>query len=466
MANFFGSIARKSQIDSLTSSKDEASAVYALQELADLVKNADEKTVSQIASYMCTGRLSNKSAVVKRKTLRAIKYIASKPECLSFRSAVQQHSSSLRDCVNFTCPADPLKGNKPAESVREAAKEAIHTIFSTDSGNVSQQNSMQGFGSTTSANDPQRQSAQAKASSMFSLKSEVTRRLSWSRSGDNGQQNPQVAGSPRGMYNRQEGFNQEPSKNTSAPVPVPIAYNSSRNEPSSSEASMGRIQQLLEKVCQRKGVKLQPPADQVRVFVSAAQDVHVEDLWAALKGKLSANGSWQQQYITLCLLQAVMDCHNDGYRKAVCDFVAGDVSCIQHLGNVQHATLSHKARSVLSKLSGSVGGQGHGHTTSQSAVASSAQPTATAAAVSSHQGQMQADLLDLGLGGAAPVPNVSQPQEVDLLGGLQIGGGGGGAASTTTANTATAAAPVPRTSTGGSAVPAGDLFARVPEPDG
>ena len=386
MANFFGGFARRSQIDAVTSNKDEPAPVYALQELAETVRNADGKTIDQIASYLSETRLGNKSCTVKLKALKAIKYVANKPECSSFRSAMQQHSGNLRECVTFSCPPDSMKGNKPAEQVRQAAKDAIHSIFSTESGGEGSRQSLQGFGSTS-------EKASTTAASMFSKKPEGGRgggggggiTLTWGKS--NGfNQSPQFAGS---LENSPRAF---PPANVESHqfAPVPINY---RNEPSSSEASIDRMEQLLEKICSRKGMKLQPPPDEVMKYVSAAQDVHIEDLWLTLKCKL-AEGPWRHQYIGLCLLQALIGCHNKAFGKAIRDHVSSDAECVERLGNTQHATLSHKAKSILSKLGGGA----------QQDLA--AQPAHVPQMMQAQPQAPQGDLLDLGLDAAVP----SQPQ--------------------------------------------------------
>ena len=165
--------------------------MYALQELVDLVRKSDARAVDQVASYLCTSRLAHKSPVVKLKALKAIKYVAAKPECSAFRSAVQQHAGVLREHSNFSCSADPMKGNRPAELVRQAAKEAIHAIYSTDSsyGNDgSRGQAMQGFGSGGASTSNGEESASMRAASMFTRKGSdggsggFGVRLSWSRS--------------------------------------------------------------------------------------------------------------------------------------------------------------------------------------------------------------------------------------------------------------------------------------------
>jgi len=431
MANFFGSLARKSQIDGLTSPKDEPCPVYALQELVDVVRKADSRAVHDVARYLCTSRLSNKSLVVKTKTLRAIKYVASKGECGEFRMAVQQHSGALRECVNFSCPADPMKGSKPAEGVRQAAKEAIHSVFSTDTGDsgAGRQHTMQGFGSTSE-----------KASTMFSVSSSSGSgsnassaasgskgsgiRLSWGgRSNGSHTQAPQFAGSldnsPRSPAIR-KGPMSAPFRESQGPaVPMPSHFSAagvgagtgSRNEPSSSAASIDRIEQMLEQVCTRKGMKLQPAAEDVKKYVSAAQDVHLEDLWLTLKVKLS-EGPWQQQYIGLCLLQALTGCHNKAFGNAVCAHVAGDCACVQRLAAAQHKTLSGKAKSLLAKISPGSSG---------AATAQAQQPQQQQQQQFFDSAQPQGgDLLDLGLDAAPPAIAPAPPQQVDLL--QELGG--------------------------------------------
>lgn len=410
--------------------------MYALQELVDLVRKSDARAVDQVASYLCTSRLVHKSPVVKLKALKAIKYVAAKPECSAFRSAVQQHAGVLREHSNFSCSADPMKGNRPAELVRQAAKEAIHAIYSTDSsyGNDgSRGQAMQGFGSGGASTSNGEESASMRAASMFTRKGSdggsggFGVRLSWSRSSNGQNAGPQFAGSPvhspRGGPNGSDAaISSAGADQASQGVPVPITATLPRNEPSSSESSIHRMEQILDKICTRKGMKLQPPADEVKKYVSAAQDVHIEDLWLTLKLKLS-HEPWQQQYIGLCLLQALLGCHNKTFGSAVRAQAASDSTCVHNLCSAQNATLSNKARGILAKLSK---GQ-----------SSPAQPQAPPPIHQQQQQHQQPDLLDLGLG-SAPVgqsqPQAAVPGAGDLLQGLEV------APSTSAAATASAAA--------------------------
>ena len=170
VGEMFAKFSSRSKIDAVTSSKDEPTPVYALQELCENLI-ANPSTTESAASYLIA-RLQNKSVIVKQKALRAIKYVASKPDCSSFRMAVQQHAGVLREHASFSCAADPMKGNRPAEQVRQAAKEAIHAIYSTDSSSSASRgngHAMQGFGSGGSgASTSQGGDESARASSMFS----------------------------------------------------------------------------------------------------------------------------------------------------------------------------------------------------------------------------------------------------------------------------------------------------------
>ena len=147
--SFLSSYARRSEVDSLTNSKDAPIPMFALEEFASGMAKSDDGVVNDVAKYLCASRVEHKNPVVKLKALKVAKHVASRQGCASFRRALQQNSGHVRTAVTFRCNPDPLKGTKPAEAVREAAKEAIHAIFSTDArqGGPAGRAQMQGFGS-------------------------------------------------------------------------------------------------------------------------------------------------------------------------------------------------------------------------------------------------------------------------------------------------------------------------------
>ncbi|KAG5180095.1 hypothetical protein JKP88DRAFT_264021 [Tribonema minus] len=76
-------------------------------------------------------RVSN--AYSKFKCLMIIKHVCLKgrPE---FRKDMQRSVDAIKDCLTFTAPPDPLRGDEPNRRVREAAKETLEALYADSHG--------------------------------------------------------------------------------------------------------------------------------------------------------------------------------------------------------------------------------------------------------------------------------------------------------------------------------------------
>lgn len=76
-------------------------------------------------------RLEKKNAHVKRKTLLLIKHVArsGRPE---FRRDLCRNLGPIKECLSFSGPPDPLRGDEMYVKVREAAKEALEAVTASD----------------------------------------------------------------------------------------------------------------------------------------------------------------------------------------------------------------------------------------------------------------------------------------------------------------------------------------------
>jgi len=130
-----------------TSSDDSPTPGYLFGEIAKLTTEGID-IVEKIVKVL-VDRLKRKEANVRRKTLVVIKHVCRRGDP-GFRRKIQANVAAVKECLQFTGPADPLKGDQPYRAVREAAKEALEAIFD-DSSDITPVNSalaqrIQGFG--------------------------------------------------------------------------------------------------------------------------------------------------------------------------------------------------------------------------------------------------------------------------------------------------------------------------------
>jgi hypothetical protein len=69
-------------------------------------------------------------ASVKWKTLLVMKQV-SKSGRMEFRRTLARHTDSVKACLQFRGPPDPLRGDEPYRKVHTAAKEALEAILDT-----------------------------------------------------------------------------------------------------------------------------------------------------------------------------------------------------------------------------------------------------------------------------------------------------------------------------------------------
>ncbi|KAJ8606929.1 hypothetical protein CTAYLR_008626 [Chrysophaeum taylorii] len=110
-----------------TSSDDSPTPGYMYGEIAKMTL-ASFEACKWIEEYLLK-RLEKKNANVKRKTLLLIKHVArsGRPE---FRRDLCRHLGPIKECLSFTGPPDPLRGDEMYSRVREAAKEAMESVTS------------------------------------------------------------------------------------------------------------------------------------------------------------------------------------------------------------------------------------------------------------------------------------------------------------------------------------------------
>jgi len=115
-------------VNKATVDDDKNANVYVLKELADKsMESINECTTIENALI---GRLNSRSANVKLKALRAIQYLCTNGRN-DFVINFQRNNGAIKACLQFSGPPHPLKGDKPYENVREAAKQCMNAVFNS-----------------------------------------------------------------------------------------------------------------------------------------------------------------------------------------------------------------------------------------------------------------------------------------------------------------------------------------------
>jgi hypothetical protein len=99
---------------------------YVFSELAKITHSditACEKLAEAIGKV-----LAKSDPNLKWKALVLMKNVskAGRPE---FRRCLQRHNETVKACLQFKAPLDPLKGDEAGRRVREAAKDALEAMF-------------------------------------------------------------------------------------------------------------------------------------------------------------------------------------------------------------------------------------------------------------------------------------------------------------------------------------------------
>ncbi len=113
-----------------TSSDTSPTPGYLYGEIAKMIYSSNEGC-TQVVTYLLK-RLRKPSGVVKLKVLNIVKQVCPKAEN-GFKRAIRHHIGDVKDCLSFTGPPDPLRGDEIYVLVRSAAKEAIEAVYSNES---------------------------------------------------------------------------------------------------------------------------------------------------------------------------------------------------------------------------------------------------------------------------------------------------------------------------------------------
>ncbi|RMZ52257.1 hypothetical protein APUTEX25_001647, partial [Auxenochlorella protothecoides] len=123
VAGFIGSVQLQIKIAEATSSSDEVTPVYILDEVLSLV--GSNRDAIDTATNAIVPRLKARSATVKQKALRLTRHACLKGDAALRSRLTHLASPAVRDLLSYRCDPDPFKGDIPWKRVQELAKDTL-----------------------------------------------------------------------------------------------------------------------------------------------------------------------------------------------------------------------------------------------------------------------------------------------------------------------------------------------------
>ncbi|KAL2635137.1 hypothetical protein R1flu_006616 [Riccia fluitans] len=370
---------RSRLIDNVTTDEDKVSPVYRLDEICTLLRNSPLDTVREMLEYTIK-RLEHKNPIVKQKTLRFIKFSATKagPE---WKREIQRQAQIIRQLFHYRGTPDPLKGDALNKSVRETAHEAIAAIFGTEEksptvGDLGKR--IQGFGSTN-YEIPREEEKKSVLSGLVGFGSNSLKQAVDTLNNYNhytgSTSNNKLPGSYRGGQNLRMSLTSERERPSFGKEETPYwdsrdgEADESRSDSSSIERSNSRPDiggnrgnhnggrggntaedRLLDSLTHPGGVRLQPTRETLQTFTTAAQKLDAVNLVNSIEAKLKAH-SWQVRFKALCLLEASIRSREQN--KVLDSMVAmfeEDASAVVDSLQSPQTSLREKAKKVIEML--------------------------------------------------------------------------------------------------------------------
>ncbi|KAK9834958.1 hypothetical protein WJX84_004674 [Apatococcus fuscideae] len=442
----FASLQHRRKLDEATSATDDVTPVYLLEEIWQTIQGSGPD-ISHAYVEGAHKRLSNKSPVVKQKTLRVIKYVCSKGSS-DFKRAIAKHATAIRELTHYKGELDPFKGDAPNQKVREYAKDALDAVFSAIDNSYSAsassssqlQGRIQGFGSSVGESG-------MPSSGGISSSSGISSNSYAPAMGSSGTNRYQGFGNPR-FENRPSGGAASSARDTASawvssgisqvkdlvgnkrpgilrdeersgyssdeggmgstyrvpgPPPAPT-FSSVTAAPTSSTADGSEEERLVESICSRGGLRAQPDREALRLFVESLANLSGAKVAQQLQHKIE-HGGWQEILRALCALEAVVQQGSSSSCGECAVHFQSDQSCIQAACKSPQVSVRQRALKVMQLVGGD-------------AAAAAPATAAPAPAANGHQ-QPVADLLGPDPNGPpAASPASAAAPGPDLLGDL------------------------------------------------
>ncbi|TYZ59745.1 hypothetical protein PybrP1_009820 [[Pythium] brassicae (nom. inval.)] len=113
-----------------TSKEDSPTPGYLYGEIARMTQHSFD-TCTKVLEFLIS-RVKNKHHTVKFKALQVIKHVC-RDGRVDFKREMQKHIPTIKECLQFRGPPDPLKGDEYYRRVRDSAKDVLDAIYDTDS---------------------------------------------------------------------------------------------------------------------------------------------------------------------------------------------------------------------------------------------------------------------------------------------------------------------------------------------
>uniref|UniRef100_K3W835 ENTH domain-containing protein n=1 Tax=Globisporangium ultimum (strain ATCC 200006 / CBS 805.95 / DAOM BR144) TaxID=431595 RepID=K3W835_GLOUD len=173
-----------------TSKEDSPTPGYLYGEIARMTQHSFD-TCTKVLDFLIS-RVKNKHHTIKFKSLQVIKHVC-RDGRVDFKREMQKHIPTIKECLQFRGPPDPLKGDEYYRRVRDSAKDVLDAIYDTDNapglGGMGMSARIQGVGNPAD-----------NAASNSGWSSKI-----WGKGGSGGDNLPSVptAGGPIGGYGGQ-----------------------------------------------------------------------------------------------------------------------------------------------------------------------------------------------------------------------------------------------------------------------
>ncbi|CAL8466715.1 g6251 [Coccomyxa elongata] len=475
----FAAIQNRLKIDEATSSKDDVTPVYVLEELWQLVQSLPPDGNAALVDY-AKRRLGSKSPIVKQKTLRMIKHICSKGSS-DFKRGLQKQAGPVRELTHYKGEPDPFKGDVPNQRVRDSAKEALDAIFAATTLNppttsAPLQSRIQGFGGGSSdsiSSTSSRGTAGGLGASSGAGSSRMTGFGNPKLEGSAGSSTGGVT-SPKSLLGSsggkagfgtttrhapfmidEVGNNGSDDERASGYQPRPLrigmsSVNSSSSAPQLAASNDGDEEvRLVDGICAVGGVRAQPSREDLRLFVEKIASLNGTRVAELLRAKME-DASWQTVLRALSAVEAVVQQGSTAACGEVAVHFQADPEPVRRAAASAQASVRQRAAALL-KLLGSDDAASAPHAAQPSPVGDlmgGMDEAAPAAAAQPSTQDLLGDLMD-------PVP-AAQPSGMQggIFDGLAVGPKAPAQAQSLQSDSLTVAAPVSSASVAGAA----DMF--------
>ncbi|BDA40999.1 probable AP-4 complex accessory subunit Tepsin at N-terminal half [Coccomyxa sp. Obi] len=375
----FANIQNRLKIDEATSSNDDVTPVYVLEELWQLVQSLPPDGNAFLVEC-AKRRLKSKSPIVKQKTLRMIKHICGKGSS-DFKRGFQKQAAPVRELTHYKGEPDPFKGDVLNQRVRDSAKEALDAIFAATALNppttpAPLQSRIQGFGggssdsiSSTSSRGPGGGLGGSSATGSSRMTGFGNPKLEGSTGGSTGgvTSPKSLLGSIGGKAGfgsttrhapfmidevRNNGSDDErPSGYQPRPLTIGMSsVNSSSSAPQLAASNDGDEEvRLVDGICAVGGVRAQPSREDLRLFVENIASLNGTRVAELLRAKME-DASWQTVLRALSAVEAVVQQGSTAACGEVAVHFQADSEPVRRAAASAQASVRQRAAALLKLL--------------------------------------------------------------------------------------------------------------------